>query len=245
MQVGATPPLIGAQQPAGGLRHGVQRRGLAGHHVLVELGRPPHGLAGIVDDEVEPVPGCQQLPAERLDARRMAQVEPEDLEPVPPVGKIRFRGVADRGVPGEAGGDDQVGAGAQQLDAGLVADLDPAAGQQRHPAPQVGQLGALGEVERRAGRAHLVVEVVDGGVLLLADVAVLRLDRLPELGVVDLPLLERGPAERRWGWCTPPAGEGSGCRCWLSTRFSCSTFSALRRRTLARTSWRRAAASGA
>jgi uncharacterized protein (DUF1697 family) len=41
---------------------------------------------------------------------------------------------------------------------------------------QVGGLGALGEVEVGARRAELVVEVVDLGVLLLADVAVLRLD---------------------------------------------------------------------
>ena len=33
----------------------VQRRRLALHHVRVELGRTAHGLAGVVDDEVEPV----------------------------------------------------------------------------------------------------------------------------------------------------------------------------------------------
>jgi hypothetical protein len=35
----------------------------------------------------------------------------------------------------------------QQLDAGLVADLDPTAGEQRDATRQVGGLGALGEVE--------------------------------------------------------------------------------------------------
>jgi hypothetical protein len=45
--------------------------------VLVELGRPPHGLAGVVDDEVEPVARLEQVLAERLDARRVAQVEPK------------------------------------------------------------------------------------------------------------------------------------------------------------------------
>ena len=95
----------------------VQRRRLARHHVLVELGRPPHGLAGVVDDEVEPVAGAEQLPAERLDARRVAQVEPEDLEAVAPLGEVRLRGVAGRRVAGKARGDDQVRAGAQQLEA--------------------------------------------------------------------------------------------------------------------------------
>jgi hypothetical protein len=50
--------------------------------VRVELGRPAHGLAGVVDDEVEPLARREQVAAERLDARRVAQVEPEDLEPV-------------------------------------------------------------------------------------------------------------------------------------------------------------------
>ena len=86
-------------------------------------------------------------------------------------------------------------AGPQQLEARLVADLDPASRQQRHPSPEVGQLGSLGKVELRAGGAHLIVEVMDDGVFLLADVAVLRLDRLPELWIVDLPLLERGRRE--------------------------------------------------
>ena len=53
--------------------------------------------------------------------------------------KSGSRGVARRRVAREAGGDDQARAGAQQLDARLVADLDPPAGEQRHPAAQVGQ----------------------------------------------------------------------------------------------------------
>ena len=73
---------------------------------------------------------------------------------------------------------------AQQLEPGLVADLDAAAGEQRHAAAQVGQLRALGEVELRARRAQLVVEVMDHRVLLLADVAVLRLHRLPRRHLV-------------------------------------------------------------
>ncbi len=39
-------------------------------------------------------------------------------------------------------------------------------------------------------RAELVVERMDLGVLLLADVAVLRLDQLAQLGLVDVGLLE-------------------------------------------------------
>ena len=159
------------------LRHVGQRRRLLRHHVRVEVGRTAHGLAGVVDDEVEPRPRGQQLAAERLDARRVTQVETEHLEAVAPLGEVGLLGVAAGGVAGEARGDDEVRAGAQQLQPGLVADLHAAAGEQRHASAQVGQLGALAEVELRARRAQLVVEMVDDGVLLLADVAVQRLDR--------------------------------------------------------------------
>ncbi len=46
-------------------------------------------------------------------------------------------------------GDNETGAGSQELDAGLVADLDAAAGEECHAAAQVGAFGALGKVERR------------------------------------------------------------------------------------------------
>ena len=100
----------------------------------VELGRAAHGLARVVDDEVEPVARRVEVVAERLDARRVAQIEAEDLEPVAPLVEVGFARVPQRRVAREAGRDDQLGAGAQELDAGLVADLHPAAGEQRHPA---------------------------------------------------------------------------------------------------------------
>ena len=80
--------------------------------------------------------------------------------------------------------------GAQELDPRLVADLDPAAGEERDPPAQVGGLGPLGEVELAALGAELVVERVDVAVVLLADVAVLRLDDLAALRLVDVLLLE-------------------------------------------------------
>src|SRR6185503_19274715 len=113
----------------------------------------------------------EELAAERLDARRMAQVEAEDLQAMAPLGEIRLLRVALRRVAGKACGDDDVRAAAQELEAGLVADLHAAAGEQRHTAAQVGELGALPEVQLRARRAELVVEVVDGRVVLLANVA--------------------------------------------------------------------------
>ena len=107
-------------------------------------------------------------PAERLHARRVAQVEPEDLEPVPPLGEVRL---PRRSASAESRGKRVVtircAPARSSLMPGLIADLHPPAGEQRHPAAQVGQLGALGEVELGARRAELIVEVMELGVLRL------------------------------------------------------------------------------
>ena len=106
----------------------------------------------------------------------MAQIEAVDLEAVTPVGEVGLLRVARGRVAGKTRRDDQVGARAQQLDPRLVADLDAPARQERDAALEVGGLGALREVERRARRAQLVVEGMQLAVRLLADVAVLLLD---------------------------------------------------------------------
>jgi hypothetical protein len=41
---------------------------------------------------------------------------------------------------------------------------------------EIGSLGALGEIELRAGRAQLIVEMMDQRIFLLADITMLRLD---------------------------------------------------------------------
>ena len=129
--------------------------GLELHHVPVEVRRPAHGLARVVDDEVEPVARLVQMPAELLDARRVPQVEAEDLEPVAPDVEVGLLRVPGRRVPRKPRRHDQRGPGPQQLDPGLVADLHPPAREQRDPAGEVGGLGPLGvvEVAARRGRA--------------------------------------------------------------------------------------------
>ena len=81
--VAAQPLVLAEQAPYVRPACRATRR-LALDHVAIELRRPPHGLAGVVDDEVEPLARRAQVLAERLDARRVAQIEPEDLEPVAP-----------------------------------------------------------------------------------------------------------------------------------------------------------------
>jgi hypothetical protein len=117
----------------------------------------------------------------------VAEVEAEDLQSIPPLGEVRLARVARRRIPGEPGRHDEPGAAPEELEARLIADLDPAAGQQRHGAPQIGELGALDEVELGAGRAELVVEVVQRGEVRLAHVAMLPLERLAR-GVRGLPV---------------------------------------------------------
>jgi hypothetical protein len=68
-QVIATESLVGTHHVADPGRQPVERSGLARHHVRVEVGRPPHGLAGVVDDEVEPGARLEQVMTEGLHAR--------------------------------------------------------------------------------------------------------------------------------------------------------------------------------
>ena len=170
--------------------------------------------------------------------RRSRAGAPTRRSPVP----LAYRAAA---VTRKTGGHDQVRSRAQQLDAGLVADLHPSAGQQRDPAPQVRQLGALGEVELRARRAQLIVKMVDCRVLLLADVAVLRFQRLPQVRIPNLPSARIRDGGKTFGVVNTVCRRSVRIPVPLSAWSSRLTFSAFRRRALARTSWRRATASGA
>ena len=157
--------------------------GLALDHVAVEISRSPHRLAGVVDDEVESLPRDGQVSAESVDARGVAQVEPEHLEPVTPLAEVGLARVPGGAVTREASRDDQVRARAEQLDPGLVADLHAPAGQESDASREVCDLAALREVEVAALAAELVVERVHLDVVPLADITVLRLDHLAQLGL--------------------------------------------------------------
>ena len=191
-QVVAAQPLVGTDETENFRRKRVDGCVLVFHHVAVEIGRPPHRLAGVVDDEVEAVAGGEDVMGERLDAGCVTQIEAEHLEPTRPVGEVGLGRVSGRGITRETGDDDERRPAPQQLDAGLIADLHPSAGEQRHGAREVGELAALGEVELGAPRAELVVEVMDLAVLRLAHVAVLLVDRFAVHRVGDIALFEVG-----------------------------------------------------
>ena len=150
--------------------------------MTIEVRGPANGLAGVVDDVVEPIVRRRQMPAERLDARRMAEIEAVDLEAVTPVGEVVLPRIPSGRIAGKTRRDDEMGARAQQLDPSLVSDLDASARQERNLPSEVGGLRTLREVERRARWAQLVVERMQFPVRLLADVAMLLLERLSRFG---------------------------------------------------------------
>src|SRR4051812_10188724 len=117
------------------------------HHVAIERWRAAHRLTCVVDDEVETAARRQQLVAERLNARRVAQIEAEDLQSILPLVEVGLLRVADRAVAWKTRGDDEMRAAAQQLESRLVADLHASAGQQRDAASQVREFGALAVVQ--------------------------------------------------------------------------------------------------
>ena len=135
------------------------------------------------------------MPAKGLHARRVAQIESKNFQPMPPLGEIRLGRITGRCVAREACADDELHPGAQQLDARLITDLHAPAGQERHAPAQIRRLGALAEIQIAARRAKLVVEMMNRRVVLLADVAILRLDDFAEIRVA-LNILLRELDER-------------------------------------------------
>jgi len=202
---GETPPSKKPHQLAFGGRDPVERRLLPLDQVRVEPRRTPHGLAGVVDLEVEPRQRRVQPPAEQLDARGVAQVHPVDGEPVPPGREVRLARVTRRRVAREPGAGHDPAAGAQEQQGGLVADLHAGAGDQRHAPAQVRRRRPARAVLVAAGAAQLIVERVEPPVGRLADVALARLGQLRPLllrrrGARSRPGCgERGPPRRRVG----------------------------------------------
>ncbi len=158
------------------LRPGRQRDPVRGCQVRVGLGRAPHGLRRVVDQDVERSLGGH-LVGQRHHLARIAQVDPHHAQPVQPVRAVLHRAEAAHRVVREARGDRRVRAVAQQPQRDVHADLRAPAGQQRAAAGQVGPGVAARVVERRAGGTELVVEGVDLAVALLADVTRARLDQ--------------------------------------------------------------------
>ena len=84
-----------------------------------------------------------------------------------------------------------MGPATQKLESRPIADLHPAAGEQCDAASQVSQFRSFAEVELGTRRTHLVIEMVNQRVFLLANVAVLRLDGFARGGLVNMDIVGR------------------------------------------------------
>ena len=146
-----------------------ERREFGIHQRLVRARGAPHGLRRIVDEDVERAARGDVF-GQSQDLRRVAQVDPDDLEPVQPVGGVRKAREPADGVAGKTRRDRGVGTVAEQAQRDVHADLRAAPGEQRPLAGEVGARFALAVAHRRAVRAELVVERVDQRVRLLADI---------------------------------------------------------------------------
>ncbi len=177
--------------------------------------RPADGLGGVVDQDVQRSLCCNGV-RERDDLGRVAQVDPDDAQPVDPVGAVLHGSESANRIGREARGDRRVGAVAQQPQCDVHPYLRAATGEQSAPAGEVSARVALAAVEGSARRAQLVIERVDVDVSGLAGVAGARLQQLSgkraggvryqlqALGLVVDPL--RG-AGRRQGGDGPVVGQ--------------------------------------
>src|SRR5688572_26551681 len=103
-----------AQESANLIRQVPQGSAFPFHHVAIKVRWTTYRLASIADDEIQPRARGQQLLAERLDTRRMPQVEPEDLQPIAPLFEIRLGRIPPRRVSRKARRNDQFGPATQQ-----------------------------------------------------------------------------------------------------------------------------------
>mmetsp|Transcript_15353 Transcript_15353/g.63770 ORF Transcript_15353/g.63770 Transcript_15353/m.63770 type:complete len:281 (+) Transcript_15353:1064-1906(+) len=148
----------------------------------VECGRPPHRLAGVVDDDVESRQVRVQPGTERLERHHISQIEPMQVQAMSKLSEVRLLCIPPRRVRGEAGGRDEGGTRAKQLQPRLVANLDARARQKRHAPRQIGGSVAHAIVERRTWRAQLRIEVVQLGESGFANVALLGCVQLGATG---------------------------------------------------------------
>ena len=136
----------------------------------VGAGGAAHSLGGIVDQDVQR-PGVSDGVGQADHLGRVAQVDADHPQPVQPVAGIGQAGEPPHGIAGKPRGDRRVGAVAKQAQGDVHPDLGPAAGEQGTLAGQIGAGLPFGTTEQRAVRTQLVIERIDVGVVLFADVA--------------------------------------------------------------------------
>jgi len=155
-----------------------ERRQLPIEQMGIKAGRPTHRLASVVDDEIEPRQVPIEETSESFDRRRQAEIETIDLELVAPNLIICLAGITERGVVRETCRDDDASAGAEQKNAGLIADFHASAGHEGDPTFEVRRLSSFRIIQLGARRAELIVEEMDLAKLSFADVTLARVFQL-------------------------------------------------------------------
>src|SRR5689334_14580493 len=138
----------------------MKRAHFVGHHVLIEIGRTPHRLAGVINDEIQSGAGVDEVPAKGLDAGCMPKIQAEDLEAMAPLFEVRLASVTGCGVTRKACRHNEVSPGTKQPDASLITDLHASAREQGNASTQISRFGAFAIIQVCAFGAKLVVEMM-------------------------------------------------------------------------------------
>mmetsp|Transcript_132409 Transcript_132409/g.330186 ORF Transcript_132409/g.330186 Transcript_132409/m.330186 type:complete len:217 (-) Transcript_132409:701-1351(-) len=148
----------------GGLRLTVQQ-------VLVISCRSSNRLARIVHNNIQPSLALQQVGTKLLHRAEEAEVNTYQLQPPHPILCINLCGISSPRIFREACRGNHAGAHPEELQRSLETDFDASSGDKANAALHVALLLALPEVERRAGRTEMRVEVVPLREARLASVA--------------------------------------------------------------------------
>ena len=89
--------------------------------------------------------------------------------------------------------------GTKEFDSRLIADLNPSTGEESDPTTQVSRLGALQKIKFGASWTKLIVERMNSGVVLFANVTVLWIDHFAKVGVI-FDLFSGKQRRRRQVW---------------------------------------------
>jgi len=106
-------PVVTREHVLQSRRERGDRLGFPCQQVLKKSRRATHRLARVVENVVEARQAFGEKSREEFDARRVAQVQPVDLQPLPVRGGIRLPRIAVGGIDRKARRDDDVRPGAQ------------------------------------------------------------------------------------------------------------------------------------
>ena len=154
---------------------GGKRTGLGVDQGAVSTGGPSNSLCGVVDQDVERTL-CGNGIRECNNLGGVAEVDADDAQTVNPVVAVFHRLESADRVVGESRRDGQMCTVTQQAQRDVHTDFRAAAGQKCASAGEISAGITFAAAGGSAFGAQLVVEGVDCGVALLADVARPRLD---------------------------------------------------------------------